>query len=307
MSAHTKYERYEHTTGRCVVLLLAQIFRPGVWSTLPQMYTQTRDFPDLVLETYTRKRKEFIPKIFIELKSTTGDSIEKAMDQVTRAIQAEYFTNKCPPKGYLIAVRGSVWEIHEYNFVNKDIRQPPRGGNPQRKQEIAVTLGLDSEVDEVPHRQGKPTRPTSLSTGPVDIREDQGFKYIVDLLTWMAKSRGRYVRDFVAYQGEKLLPTMHSVSTFESEKVWGNLSRDDQEEPGEEEPGKEESAKSFEDFRAQGFGSNLGSLELTAGTDTKNMEIDHSRYQWPPGRMENGVGRLRKLEVFQAGVIRHVM
>ncbi|KXT01949.1 hypothetical protein AC579_9424 [Pseudocercospora musae] len=97
----------EDYVGRYVNNFVRQIFTVRDWSIVPQYFSKSGDFPDLVLETWTEKKHGttvFVPKIFIELKSSTGDTILTALGQLKTAVAQEFGKNY-RNKGYLIVVR----------------------------------------------------------------------------------------------------------------------------------------------------------------------------------------------------------
>ena len=58
-------------------------FSPELWSIVPEYYTEEKKRPDYVVEKI--KHNEIIPHIFVECKSKKGESINKAVDQLTEA------------------------------------------------------------------------------------------------------------------------------------------------------------------------------------------------------------------------------
>lgn len=110
-------ENKEYEVGRVILTILRKYFTiEDNWAITPEFQVFEKKRPDFCLEKFTPDENiKFRPKIFVEIKSTIGDSIEKATDQVTKAlpvIMDEFGGNfDC----FLIVVRGSRLAFYEYH------------------------------------------------------------------------------------------------------------------------------------------------------------------------------------------------
>lgn len=221
----------EDYVGRYVNNFLRQIFTVRDWSIVPQYFSRSGDFPDLVLETWTEKidgTTVFVPKIFIELKSSTGDTIIKAMEQLKMAVAQEFGKNY-RNKGYLIVVRGDEWLFMEYQFV----LDTPQHNTRTRLSRDVVLQTWPLDFPGLSHPEGKPRRPTQL---PPDARFDgyghelsvknkNEFNYIKNLLFWLSYTKGKCSRDLHKEQGLENLPSEISESVLASGETRMNLMR----------------------------------------------------------------------------------
>ncbi|KXS93446.1 hypothetical protein AC578_2253 [Pseudocercospora eumusae] len=210
---------------------IRQIFTVRNWSIVPQYFSQSGKFPDLVLETWTKNKDGktvFVPKIFIEFKSTVGDTVSKALKQAQDAVAKEYgghYRNK----GYLIVVAGYKWLFMEYQFVLDTPSHDTRGR--ASKEVVLQTWPLD--FPGFPEVKGKPSRPIELPTQPqlngdgfeLNVNKPVEFDYIKDLLVWLSETKGKLSRTFHKEQDLERLSPEYSSSVLASESSKTNLMR----------------------------------------------------------------------------------
>ena len=199
----------EDYTGRYVTLILQKMFPITDWAIVPQYLTQNNKYPDLVIERFRKKKDDsgmrFLPRVYVELKSTVGSSTESALKQVTLAASSERGQDFAS-SGFLIVVRGREWLFTEYNLVNS--------------KEKIYTIPFQEKVkdfsqERADHRPQIPTPKKKSGSEDnnrfyLDIEKDT--KHIHDILSWIA-AKG-HARQFKSPRGG--LPESASVSTFGS-------------------------------------------------------------------------------------------
>lgn len=210
---------------------IRQIFTVRDWSIVPQYFSQSGKFPDLVLETWTKNKDGktvFVPKIFIEFKSTVGDPISKALEQAQEAVAKEYGSHY-RNRGYLIVVTGYKWLFMEYQFVLDTPLHDTRGR--ASKEVMLQTWPLD--FPGLSQVKGKPSRPIKLPTHPqlnghgfeLTVKDMVEFDYIKDLLFWLFETKGKFSRNVHKEQGLERLSPENSSSVLASESSKTNLMR----------------------------------------------------------------------------------
>lgn len=94
----------EDFVGKYVMALLIRNFclLDYGWNIVPQYYTKSKKFPDLVLETWRplvrrklakeddERKYTNIPRVYIELKSTVGDNELHAVEQAKEAVSSQH-------------------------------------------------------------------------------------------------------------------------------------------------------------------------------------------------------------------------
>ena len=110
-------DKKEYEVGRVILTILRKYFTlEDNWAITPEFRVPEKKRPDFCLEKFTPDENvKFRPKIFVEIKSTTGDSIEKATDQVTEALPVTLDELGGEFDCFLIVVRGSKLAFYEYH------------------------------------------------------------------------------------------------------------------------------------------------------------------------------------------------
>lgn len=110
-------DKKEYEVGRVILTILRKYFTlEDNWAITPEFRVPKKKRPDFCLEKFTPDENvKFRPKIFVEIKSTTGDSIEKATDQVTEALPVTLDELGGEFDCFLIVVRGSKLAFYEYH------------------------------------------------------------------------------------------------------------------------------------------------------------------------------------------------
>lgn len=81
------------------------------WTVVPQYRTTNNKIPDFTVENFLHGR--FNSRIYVELKSTTGDSIPAAMIQLTGSVILRFGDGETN-EGFLIVVKGTSIAFLEY-------------------------------------------------------------------------------------------------------------------------------------------------------------------------------------------------
>jgi len=163
----------------------------------------------------------FVPRIFLEFKSTTGKNVFQAMGQLKHAIGKE-FGQHYRPKGYLVGISGTNWLFMEYQFVIPESSRQKRTGNDQPDAKL-IFCALDAIPYDIALPEGKPDRPTpapnsaNYSTGAgyeLDIKNERNLKYVVRLLKWLSFTKGKKCRDLSQAKGLDAIQQPFSESTL---------------------------------------------------------------------------------------------
>lgn len=148
------------------MILLQIIFSAEKFNILPQLYTWSGRYPDIVLETFfdrpgSTRKLGFVFSDFIEAKS--AESKDDPIKQLTLAISEEHGAMR-HSKGLLIGVVGLTWRFVEYHWVSvpgsdmprlllEDFHTPSPGSpkglrRPQRSREYKEGCYMDLTIEE---------------------------------------------------------------------------------------------------------------------------------------------------------------
>lgn len=107
----------EDEVGRVILTILRKYFTiEDNWAITPEFRVPEKKRPDFCLEKFTPDENiKFRPKIFVEIKSIIGDSIQKATDQVTETLPVILDKFGGDFDCFLIVVRGSRLAFYEYH------------------------------------------------------------------------------------------------------------------------------------------------------------------------------------------------
>lgn len=108
---------HEFEVGRAVVSILREYFpQQENWTIVPEFLVPERKKPDYCIEKFTPEATPaFKPKIFVEIKSGTGATIEQAVDQITSSMVHTVYRLGGSYACFLIVVRGKRIGLFEYH------------------------------------------------------------------------------------------------------------------------------------------------------------------------------------------------
>lgn len=229
----------EDYVGRYVNMLLFRNFclLDFGWNIVPQYYTKSKKFPDLVLETWRplvrgklREDEEVrninVPRVYIELKSTVGGNELRALEQAKDAVSLQH-GKLYPAQGIIIAVRGFTWLFMEYQF-GVGIHKTGIGRQSSPKAIRIKLMAFDHKDPKVPATKPRPIRPDTVPIGKnaneetgdgyqLDMRIEEHEKHCLEILRWISITRAEegHVRNIAQGQGYSL-PSQVTASTLAS-------------------------------------------------------------------------------------------
>lgn len=202
----------EHHVARAVLLLIDLFFQKTIWNMVPQYYTNSGHWPDLVLEIFQERSESvrnnfFLTAVIIEFKraGSNDDPIQQMKDSILFEYGPLHST-----RGILIGVKGLQFRIVEYHLI----------GIPYQGTDELVSLVVTKDFydhDGPPVEDGRPKAlKTYLEGTYMDFaKKDEGCD-ILNALTWIAK--GKKTRDLTYMKpGSKTLPNSISHATVDIE------------------------------------------------------------------------------------------
>lgn len=107
---------YEHDVGRAMLPILLSYFSIAEnFAIIPEFRVPEGPKPDFCIENFNPDNKQFTPKIFVELKRRTGDSIKTACDQITGSLPQIIESKGKQHDCYVIVVKGKKIAFFEYH------------------------------------------------------------------------------------------------------------------------------------------------------------------------------------------------
>lgn len=227
----------EDYVGRYVNMLLIRNFciLDFGWNIVPQYYTKSSKFPDLVLETWrplehgkTRENNERkntnVPRVYIELKSVIGTKEIRALDQAREAVSLQY-GKPYPAQGIIIVIRGFIWLFMEYQF-GRGIHKTGLGHKTEPDAVRIKLMAFDHKEAGIPTPKNRPARPNTVPIGSspnaqtgdgyqLDMRKEEDEKHCLQVLRWISITRAGpgHIRDIAKVQGYGL-PSEVTSSTL---------------------------------------------------------------------------------------------
>lgn len=121
---------HEFDVGRAILSILRTHFPlEENWVIVPEFLVPERKKPDYCIEQYISNRphlsiqEQFRPKIFVEIKSRTGDDTEHALDQATSSLVKTVDTLGNDFSCFLIVVKGKSIGFFEYHNDRSDLME----------------------------------------------------------------------------------------------------------------------------------------------------------------------------------------
>lgn len=189
----------ESDVERAISLIFGRIFpQDKGWSNVPQYLVPEIKRPDRLVEKYTESgdlRANFLPHIFVELKSAKGDSLEKAVNQSTSSMPESVDKLGGSFSMFLIIVKGKYIAFFEYHNDRSNLYEDgvlnTKGAIPFN---LAQIFASDHKgLDERPYYKGSGTLLEDNEDGDTGPEVMEGIFLPLDLedvkvekvLTWM--------------------------------------------------------------------------------------------------------------------------
>lgn len=177
----------EHHVTRYVMLIILKVFNILEWNLVPQFYTHSGKWPDLVLESFEYEPEKnrnivFVPRVYIEFKQQNNkkDPIAQLLESIEHP-----GSPLLSSKGYLIGITGTNWTIMEFQRVIAENAENP----------ITLLYNFFENPEDMP-TIGRP-KPSKAYTKKenINISNKQGFDDMAEALRWIANNKES--RDFV--------------------------------------------------------------------------------------------------------------
>lgn len=157
----------EYDVARVILSVFTHYFtsRDG-WSIVPEFRVLEKKRPDFIIELRDTQRaqqelkKQFVPKIAVELKSGRGDNVNKALDQSVDSLVTLVDNLAGDFSIYIIILRGKSIGFFEYHNDRSNLYE-----EGVRHHRGAIPFNL-------PQQNCPPGRPTYRGTGTVTFQDE---------------------------------------------------------------------------------------------------------------------------------------
>ena len=115
-------EREQYEVERVILTIFRKYFTlEDNWAITPEYRVPEKKRPDFCLEKFSMTDQEFQPKVFLELKSMVGDSVQKATGQAIASLPMTMDFLGKDFDSFLIVVRGREIAFYEYHNDVSDL------------------------------------------------------------------------------------------------------------------------------------------------------------------------------------------
>ena len=184
---------YEYDVGRAMLPILLSYFSIAQnFAIIPEFLVPEGSKPDFCIEKFNPDTQEFTPKIFVELKRRTGDSIKTACNQITDSLPQTIESKGMQHDCYIIVVKGKKIAFFEYHNDRSNLDEDGhihyRGLIPfNHPQTSFVILGRPSYIGQGNFTSCDSDNEDEKKTGwGYTLELDSDCSTVKDVLSWMS-------------------------------------------------------------------------------------------------------------------------